>query len=198
MVIGARKLLMQGLLLALMPVCGASAADFSTPVYVVSIDGGGLGIMRQEVIIVSKLMGSGARAPSRQVWIAERRRQNTQFGRATADHQWTTSESCPALVAGLLAIDRLPAVRIGSPTSAYQTGWVSDTPLTTLHGPPTLTDGSGVRVSRSEYMGPVARWRLDFERSVSGCWKDAAPDLPGTEIRPLLANDADFERQLAR
>ncbi len=131
----------------------SAASPFVQNVYVLTVKGGGLGVIEHEVIVFSKIVQAQVQPP---LWIAERRRNNRKFSDTTSDHQWIDGRTCPALGPSLDSISSLPAMKFGAPGEDQPTGLAFDVPLTTLRGPPAVQSGQAIGPSRAEFIGPLA------------------------------------------
>lgn len=146
-----------------------------------------------EVTVISTIWDAPGSSGLKDVWIAERRRNDRNLKGKLVDHQWIDGRTCPALRAALAELARLPAMRFGSPGDIGMTGLAFDVPLTVLRGPPGKEGGGGIQLSRAEFIGPLPEWHGRMERAVKACWRDAPVVIPGVEIRELLTNDAEAE-----
>lgn len=98
----------------------SAASPFVQNVYVLTVKGGGLGVIEHEVIVFSKIVQAQVQPP---LWIAERRRNNRKFSDTTSDHQWIDGRTCPALRPSLDSISSLPAMKFGAPGEDQPTGF---------------------------------------------------------------------------
>lgn len=164
---------------------GPPPSDLSPqPWYVLTQEGGGMGRFTDDVVVFSKVRGGRAT-----FWIAERVRSEKYVGLKPPEvtRQWIDGRRCPAL-AGVLARGVATPVRaMAPPTTTEESGGVSDTPVTRLSGPASGTGNPGARVSRSDYMGPLARWWRESDKALQACWTvNPVADGPA-RIRPQLA-----------
>lgn len=137
------------------------------PWYVLTREGGGMGRYTDDVVVFSKVRGDRAT-----FWVAERVRSEKYVGLKPPEvtRQWIDGRRCPAL-AGVLAKGVAAPVRaMAPPTTKEESGWVSDTPVVRLSGPASGTDNPGARVSRSDFMGPLARWWRESDKALQTCW----------------------------
>lgn len=153
------------------------------PWYVLTREGGGMGQFTDDVVVFSKVRGGRAT-----FWIAERVRSEKYVGLKPPEitRQWIDGRRCPVL-AGVLAKGVATPVRAMAPPGADERfGPPSDTPRTRLSGPSSDNDNPGARVSRSDYMGPLARWWRESDKTLAACWSvNPVTDGPA-RIRPQL------------
>lgn len=152
--------------------------------YVLTREGGGMGRFTDDVVVFSKV-----RAGRATFWIAERVKSEKHVGQKPPEitRQWIDGRRCPAL-SGVLAKGVAAPVRaMARPTTTDEPGWVSDTPVTRLSGPASGTGNPGARVSRSDYIGPLARWWRESDKALQTCWSvNPVADGPA-RLRPQLA-----------
>lgn len=175
-------------ILGLAPAAAKAEEGPSRPTYTVLSRGGGLGFVDNEVTVISRLPPvKGETSP---IWIAERYRNNREMGRTVVDHLWIDGRACPTLVGALEGLETLPLK--ASPILAF------DVPLTILHGPARPSRPDRKIISRTEFIGPVATWRFNFEKNVDTCWREQPPVVAGAPIRALLSTQQDADEWAQR
>jgi len=161
----------------------ANPWDPGRTIYTIKQNGGGLGVMVEEIAVV-QLVGGGE--PD-QAWVVERRRHDQRLGKNTFRHQWIDGRKCPALAGVLAGIWKLPPIQFTGPDTR-PAGWRSDTPYVTLMGPPADYQ-MGEIVLRRDLGGPVSQWWWSSEKALEPCWQDHAVSFRGGGLLPKLGSD---------
>lgn len=158
----------------------ALSATTRTRRFIITRNGGGLGIEEQERTILWRM---GTR------WFGERQymssnwcglRQGNQCEAAVArQHAWIDGRTCPALGQSVAAFSSAWHNDLGAGTGFGQVA--SDTPKFTLRN---FTGRTGTIPQHRliEYLGSVTEWWNDFSIATASCWRNEAPTVRG---RPL-------------
>lgn len=167
-------------------------SPFAVERYRVTLEGGGLGVEVDDVIIVSAQMNSGGEDR----WIAERLRRDRSFcikkigGRCvsgeTAVHTWIDGRTCPALTA---VFDDLAQVEVSgfAPPARSARAEVTDTPMLTVSGTPDRMRADGARLSLAGFDGPVVDWWSRSQGPLAACWSARIPTSNGQPFEPRLS-----------
>ena len=149
--------------------------------YTVKQQGGGLGRMIDEIVVIQAVSRGGERA-----WIAERRFHLTFLNEQTFRHQWVDGRTCPALQAALGGIDHLPPIKFAGPDRT-QRGGMLDLPAVTLMGPST----NGYPTTQTDVTGPIAKWWLESGKALEPCWSNRMVLIGDGTVPAKLATDED-------
>lgn len=149
--------------------------------YTVKQQGGGLGLMIDEIVVIQAVSRSGER-----VWVAERRFHRTFLNEQTFRHQWIDGRTCPALEIALAGIDQLPPIKFAGP-SQTQRGGMTDIPAVTMIGPST----NGYPVAQTDVGGPISQWWRDSGKALEPCWSNRMVLIGDGTAPAKLATDED-------
>ena len=152
--------------------------------YLIHISGGGLGIMTDDTISISRI---GRR------WIAERLvkdynwcgqksgdRSNSCIETNVVRHEWVDGRTCPALSQAMVKIADAWRSDEAIPENMKQKA--SDTPEFTIIARSDSKKTLGDKQA-AEFLGPLATWWRNTEADIHGCWSVAAP----VSIEPRLS-----------
>ena len=132
-------------------------------VYTIKQQGGGLGRMVDEIVVIQSVSRGGETA-----WVAERRWHLQDLGEQAFRHQWIDGRTCPALEAAIAGVTDLPPVRFAGPDQK-PSGGISDTPAVTLIGP--SADGkAGDTLAQIDMAGPISTWWRESGKALEPCW----------------------------
>ena len=163
----------------------ASAQDIhglrAEALYTVKQQGGGLGRMIDEIVVIQAVSRGGERA-----WIAERRFHLTFLNEQTFRHQWIDGRTCPALETTLAGIDQLPSIKFAGPKQTQRGGMI-DVAAVTLIGPST----NGYPVAQTDLAGPISKWWADSAKALEPCWSSRMVLIGDGTVPAKLATDED-------
>lgn len=174
------------LALALTPCAASASAEdlHALPQYVLTTEGGGLGVFVDEVVVFSKVRTRWD-GPTL-FWTAERFRVDQRLGQEQTVHDWIDGRRCPALTGAIAQGAAQPpetmlAPEVEAPPPAF------DVPRQRFSGPAADTKNlGGARVSWSGYGSARFRWWTDAGKTLKACWS-AVPITDGDQaLRPLL------------
>lgn len=165
------------------------------PWYVLSLEGGGLGVRVDDTIVFSSVQPNAA--GKHEFWIVERRDARTSLGSrsSTHAHQWIDGRKCPAVADVLARMPASTALRFSSAGANVRIAPPSDIARLRLSAPAAGDAGhGGARVSISEYFGVFANWWGKSLGRLEACWTDQPVALGDAPVSVLLATPDDAAR----
>lgn len=147
------------------------------PQYVLTTEGGGLGVLVDEVVVFSQV------GP---FWTAERLRTDQRLRQVETIHDWIDGRRCPALADVIAQGAAQTPLAMLAPDAEPELP-PSDIPRQRFSGPAADAKSlGGARVSWSGYGSARFRWWTDASVTLKDCWS-TVPIADGDQIlRPLL------------
>ncbi|WP_397397315.1 hypothetical protein [Phenylobacterium sp.] len=148
----------------------------TTPIYRITEEGDGVGIVFDRVIVITR--------PEDGRWVAERRRQDVVMGKTKHVQDWIDSRACPRLLEVLASLSTLAKNGVLTPDRAGVGSLILDVPTVSVTGPASV-DGE-TEITLSDTGGAVADWWMRSSEMLKPCWQADPPKFGGVPLRPQL------------
>jgi hypothetical protein len=148
----------------------------TTPIYRITEEGDGVGIVFDRVIVITR--------PEDGRWVAERRRQDVVMGKTKHVQDWIDSRACPRLLEVLASLSTLAKNGVLTPDRAGVGSLILDVPTVSVTGPASV-DGE-TEITLSDTGGAVADWWMRSSEMLKPCWQADPPKVGGVPLSPQL------------